>query len=390
MSISEHDTEPEPVVQTTLNAIFFSMELSRSSWMITSISPGGGERMSRHVLKAGDVAGLLDRLSQLREKASKRTGNEYPFVAVQEAGLDGFWIHRMLEQQGIESHVVDSASIATSRRRRRIKTDRMDGEMLLRALLAYKRGDPRVCAMVRPPTPDEEDRRQNSRERKALVVERVKIVNRIKGLLFCQGVVGFEPIKRDRRKCFEELRTGDGQPLRPHLKAEIGRMLDRIELILVQMKAIEATRDELIASAPAEHDALVSAASLMQLKGIGPDFAEVLWAEGLYRHFDNRRQLASYAGLTPTPWQSGSISREQGVSMAGNPRLRTVMVQISWFWLLHQPTSALSRWFQERVRLDGGRRRKPAVIALARKLLIALWKFVRHGVVIEGAIVKPA
>lgn len=353
MNICDHDTEPEPAVQTTLNAIFFSMELSRSSWMITSISPGGGERMSRHVLRAGDVAGLMDRLSQLREKARKRTGSEYPFVAVQEAGLDGFWIHRVLEQHGIESHVVDSASIATSRRRRRIKTDRMDGEMLLRALLSYKRGDPRFCAMVRPPSPEEEDRRQNSRERKALVVERVKIVNRIKGLLFCQGVVGFEPLKRYRRKRFEEIRTGDGQPLRPHLKAEIERMLDRIELILAQMKAIEATRDELVASAPVDQDMPVTAASLMQLKGIGPDFAEVLWAEGLYRHFDNRRQLASYAGLTPTPWQSGSISREQGVSMAGNPRLRTVMVQISWFWLLHQPTSALSRWFQERVKLDG-------------------------------------
>ena len=390
MNICDQDTEPEPAVQTTLNAIFFSMELSRSTWMITSISPGGGERMSRHVLRAGDVAGLMDRLSQLREKARKRTGSEYPFVAVQEAGLDGFWIHRVLEQHGIESHVVDSASIATSRRRRRIKTDRMDGEMLLRALLSYKRGDPRVCAMVRPPSPEEEDRRQNSRERKALVVERVKIVNRIKGLLFCQGVVGFEPLKRYRRKRFEEIRTGDGQPLRPHLKAEIERMLDRIELILAQMKAIEATRDELVASVPADQEMPVTAASLMQLKGIGPDFAEVLWAEGLYRHFDNRRQLASYAGLTPTPWQSGSISREQGVSMAGNPRLRTVMVQISWFWLLHQPTSALSRWFQERVKLDGGRRRKPAIIALARKLLIALWKFVRHGVVIEGAIMKAA
>lgn len=394
MHIKDNDTEPElkpePAVKTTLNAIFFSMELSKSTWMITSILPGGGERMSKHVLRAGDVPGLMDRLEQLREKARKRTGSVFPFVAVQEAGLDGFWIHRMLEQHDIESHVVDSASIATSRRRRRVKTDRLDGEMLLRALLSFKRGDPRVCAMVRPPSPEDEDRRQNSRERKALVVERVKIVNRIKGLLFCQGIANFEPLKRYRRKRFEELRTGDGQPLRPHLKAEIERMLDRIELILVQMKAIEATRDELVALIPVDETIPATAAHLMQLKGIGPDFAEVLWSEGLYRHFDNRRQLASYAGLTPTPWQSGSISREQGVSMAGNPRLRTVMVQISWFWLLHQPTSALSLWFQERVKLDGGRRRKTAVIALARKLLIALWKFARHGVVIEGAVMKTA
>jgi len=128
----------------------------------------------------------------------------------------------------------------------------------------------------------------------------------------------------------------------------------------------------------------------MQLRGIGPDFAGVLWSEGLYRHFDNRRQLAAYAGLAPTPWQSGIINREQGVSKSGNPRLRTAMVQLAWFWLLHQPDSALTRWFHERVELDGGRRRKPAIIALARKLLIALWKFASHGVVIEGAVLKHA
>lgn len=303
--------------------------------------------------------------------------------------MDGFWIHRTLEKYGVESHVVDPASIATSRRRRRAKTDRIDGETLLRTLLAFKRGDPRVCAMVVPPTPEEEDRRRNSRERRAIIVERVKLVNRIKGLLFSQGITGFEPLKRDRRVRFEALTTGDGRCLSPHLSAEI-RMLDRIELILEQMTAIEQTCDQLIAK-PASDQALpVRAANLMALKGVGPDFAEVLWSEGLFRHFDNRRQLASYAGLTPTPWQSGSISREQGVSRSGNPRIRTVMVQLSWLWLLHQPQSALTQWFQERVRLDGGRRRKPAIIALARKLLIALWKFVRHGVVVEGAVMKAA
>lgn len=380
----------DDVVQTTLAAIFFSMELSRSSWLITSLSPGGGAKMSKHALRAGDVAGLMERLECIREKAQSRTGQMFPIVAIQEAGLDGFWIHRVLLGQGIESHVVDPASIATSRRRRRAKTDRLDGETLLRTLLAYKRGDPRVCAMVVAPSPEEEDRRRNSRERRTLVAERVKLVNRIKGLLFCQGVVGFEPLKRDRRTRLEELVTGDGRPLPPNLKAEITRMLDRIELILDQMKAVEQARDMLIA-APAASEAMPAcAANLMALRGVGPDFAEVLWSEGLFRHYDNRRQLASYAGLTPTPWQSGSISREQGVSRSGNPRLRTIMVQLSWFWLLHQPQSALSRWFQDRVKLDGGRRRKPAIIALARKLLIALWRFVHHGVVIEGAVMKAA
>ena len=346
--------------------------------------------MSKHSVRAGDVKGLMDRLTSLQEKALKRTGLVFPFVAIQEAGLDGFWLHRVLQREGIKSHVVNAASIATSRRRRRAKTDRLDGETLLRSLLAYKRGEPRVCAMVRPPSPEEEDRRRNSRERRTLIAERVKLVNRIKGLLYCQGVVGFEPLKRDRRQRFDVLKTGDGRPLPPHLKAEISRALDRIELLLEQIKAVEATRDRLVAAAPAREGVQARAATLMRLRGVGPDFAEVLWSEGLFRHFDNRRQLASYAGLTPTPWQSGSISREQGVSKSGNPRLRTIMVQLSWFWLLHQPESALTRWFHERVKLDGGRRRKPAIIALARKLLIALWKFVRDGVVIEGAVMKQA
>ena len=383
------DAERPPAVETKLGAIFVSMELSSSTWLITSLLPGDGERMSKHTLRAGDIAGLMERFAVLRQKASARAGQVFPIVVIQEAGLDGFWIHRVLEQEGIESHVVDAASIAASRRRRRAKTDRLDGEVLLRSLLSFKRGDPRVCAMVRPPSPEEEDRRRNSRERKVLIAERVKLVNRIKGLLFAQGVSGFEPLKRDRRARFDELATGDGRALPPHTKAEIGRLLDRIELLLEQIKSVEVVRDQISEEAPsaAMH---CGTSMLRRLKGVGPDFAEVLWAEGLYRHFDNRRQLASYAGLTPTPWQSGSVSHDQGVSKSGNPRLRTIMVQLSWFWLLHQPDSALSRWFHERVKLDGGRRKKPAIIALARKLLIALWKYVREGLVIEGAIMSKA
>jgi transposase len=381
--------EYDAAVSTTLGAIFFSMELSRSKWLVTALAPGV-EKMSKYVVTAGDVAGLLTRLEEIRDKAKRRTGEAYPFISIQEAGLDGFWIHRVLLRERIESHVVDPASIATSRRRRRAKTDRLDGETLVRTLLAYKRGDPRVCAMVVAPTPEEEDRRRNSRERRALIGERVKLVNRIKGLLFCQGVVGYEPLKRDRRERFDELETGDGRPLPVNLTAEIGRLLGRIELILEQLKAVELVRDEMLAAVPAHEIVPACAANLMQLRGIGPDFAGVLWSEGLYRHFDHRRQLAAYAGLAPTPWQSGAINREQGVSKSGNPRLRTAMVQLSWFWLLHQPDSALTRWFHERVELDGGRRRKPAIIALARKLLIALWKFARHGVEIEGAVLKHA
>jgi transposase len=187
-------------IRTDLGAIFVSMELSKKTWLITSLSPGAGERMSKHVVRAGDTAGLMDRFSQLRAKAAKRTGEDFRIIVIQEAGLDGFWIHRVLEREGIESHVVDPASIATSRRRRRAKTDKIDGEALVRALLAYKRGEPRVCAMVRVPSVEEEDRRRICRERKVLIHERTCHINRIKGLLFTQGITGYEPMRRDRRE----------------------------------------------------------------------------------------------------------------------------------------------------------------------------------------------
>jgi len=389
MSTEADRAEAPTAIQTNLAAIFVSLELSRSIWLITSLAPGGGEKMSKHSVRAGDIASLLARFSELKQKALARTGKSFPIVVIQEAGLDGFWVHRVLQNERIESHVVDPASIATSRRRRRAKADKIDGEALLRALLAYKRGEPRVCAMVKAPTPEEEDHRRLCRERKVLIAERVGHVNRIKGLLFSQGVFGYEPLRRDRRQRLDELTTGDGRPLPTHLKTQISRELDRLELVLDQIKLAEAERDALLA---AQQTAAPASAGrmLLDFKGIGPEFAAALWLEGLFRHFDNRRQLASYAGLAPTPWQSGSVDREQGVSKAGNPRLRTTLIQLAWLWLRHQPRSALALWFKERVNRDGGRMKKTAIVALARKLLVALWKYVTSGVVIEGAVMKAA
>ena len=389
MQIIADRPEAPSAIHTDLGAIFISLELSRSTWLITSLSPGGGGKMSKHSVPAGDISALLARFSEFRQKAFARTGKSFPIIVIQEAGLDGFWIHRVLQNEGFESHVVDPASIATSRRRRRAKTDRIDGEALLRALLAHKRGEPRVCAMVKAPTPEEEDRRRLCRERKVLTNERVLHVNRIKGLLFSQGVSWYEPLRRDRRQRLDELRTGDGgRPLPKHLKAQISREFDRLELLIEQIKAVEAERDALLAAqrvaAPAP------AAMLLDIKGIGPEFAAILWSEGLFRHFDNRRQVASYAGLAPTPWQSGKVDREQGVSKAGNPRLRTTLIQLAWLWLRHQPQSALALWFEERVRRNGNRLKKTTIVALARKLLVALWKYVTAGVVIEGAVMKAA
>jgi transposase len=356
--------------------------------LITSLLPGGGDKMSKHSVHSGDVAELLAHFTKLRDKAHARAGASFPIIAIQEAGLDGFWVHRVLERAGIESHVVDAASILTSRRRRRAKTDRIDGEALLRTLLAYKRGEPRVCAMVRAPSPEEEDRRRLCRERRTLVAERVAHVNRIKGLLFAQGIADYEPVRGDRRQRLEALSTGDGRPLPPHLKAQIGRELDRLELLLEQIKAVEAERNALLE--PTNDAVSTAVQALAGLRGIGPELTAMLWSECLFRSFRNRRQIAAYAGLAPTPWQSGSVQHEQGVSKSGNPRLRSTMIQLAWLWLRHQPTSELSLWFRERVKRNGGRGKKTAIVALARKLLVALWKFSSSGVVIEGAMMKAA
>src|SRR5215210_36385 len=227
-------------VRTDLGAIFVSLELSRSAWLVTSLSPGSGEKMSKHQVRGGDIAALLARFAELKAKALVRTGKSFPLVVIQEAGLDGFWIHRALVGEGIESHVVDPASIATSRRRRRAKTDRIDGEALVRALLAHKRGEPRVCAMVRVPTPEEEDRRRLCRELKSLIGERIRHVNRLKGVLFAQGIRDYEPRRPDRRERLEELGTGDGRPLPAHLKAMVRREIDLLELLDRQIEEVKA------------------------------------------------------------------------------------------------------------------------------------------------------
>ena len=341
--------------------------------------------MSKHTLVGGDARKLLDLLARLKSRAEQRMAAPVKIVAIQEVGLDGFWIHRLLEANGVESHVVDPASIAVPRRHRRAKTDAIDGETLLRTLMAWQRGEPRVCAMTVPPTPNEEDRRRISRERATLLQERVRHTNRIRGLLFGQGITNYNPLHKNRRKGLEELRTGHGYPVPVHLKAEILREIDRLELVLRQINEVEAERDEMLRLAQASSPA----AQLMRLKGIGAEFAGVLYLEGLFRHFENRRQLAAYAGLVPSPWKSGSVDHEQGISKAGNPRLRTTMIELAWMWVRYQPASALSCWFRQRVGSERGRIRRISIVALARKLLIALSRYINHGEIPAGAVVKP-
>ena len=240
---------PATVVATTarndFGTLFASLELSKSKWLVTVNSPGG-EKLSKHVVEGGDCGSLLDLLARLRLKAEQRGGLSVSVMVIQEAGLDGFWLHRLLVDSGIESHVVDPASIAVDRRARRAKTDAIDGETLLRTLMAWARGERRVCSMVRAPSPEEEDRRRLTRERGTLLKERIQHTNRIKGLLSGQGIRDYDPLGRDRLVWFATLRTGDGHPLPPMLRAEILRELDRIELVRAQLKSVEHARDALL------------------------------------------------------------------------------------------------------------------------------------------------
>jgi transposase len=316
-------------------------------------------------------------------------------IAIHEAGLDGFWVHRLLQANGVESHVVDAASIAVNRRHRRIKTDRIDVETLLRTLMAWARGERQVCSMVRPPSPEEEDARRLTRERGTLVTERIRHANRIKGLLATQGVFDFEPMRKDRRRHIEQLRRWDGQPLPPRLKTELLRELDRLELVVSQIAALEAERDRTLQAKQAlTEDATRQPTvqgigpQLLRLRSIGPEFASVLALEAFYRKFANRREIAAYSGLAPSPWKSGGIDVEQGISKAGNSRLRRTMIQLAWLWLRHQPGSDLSRWFHQRVGDRRGKIRRITIVAVARKLLVALWRYVTQGVVPVGAELK--
>ena len=374
-------TQSQPAGQV----MHISLELSQATWLVTALIPGV-DKMSKHTTPGGDGVALIELLDRLRAKIDPRSPRSVRVIAVEEAGLDGFWVHRLLEANGVESHVVDAASIAVPRRRRRAKTDSIDGETLLRTLLAWRRDEPRVCAMVVPPTPEQEDRRRTSRERAILMRERVRHVNRMKGLLAGQGITDYDPLQKDRRTRLETMKTGDGQPLPDRLKAELSRELDVIELLLKQIAEVSAESEIAAGSEEAANGA--PAALLARLKGIGPQIASVLWLEGFYRHFNNRREVAAYAGLVPTPWRSGSIDREQGISKAGNRRLRHIMIELAWLWVRHQPESALSRWFRERVGTERGRVRRIAIVALARKLLVALWRYVTLGEVPEGAVLK--
>jgi len=367
-----------------------AIELSKKSWIVAVNTPLS-DKISRHTLKPGDGKELLDLCERIRTRVARETKKRVEIVSCYEAGYDGFWLHRLLEAHGIRNYVIDPASLQVDRRARRAKTDRVDVERLLRSLMAYLRGEPKVWSVVRVPSVAEEDDRRLHRERGRLINERIQHVNRIKGLLAIHGIYDYQPLRRDRMQQLERLRTADGRTLPPRLKAEILRELQRLVLVVGMIKTIEAERDA-IASAKIETEQQHSSAKRIQdlakIKSIGPEFATTLVGEVFYRSFDNRKQLGSYVGLTPAHFQSGAMCRDQGISKAGNGKARTVMIELAWLWLRHQPDSPLSVWFRDRVGKLKGRIRRITIVAVARKLLIALWRYLETGLVPKGAALK--
>jgi transposase len=347
------------------------------------------DRLSHHTLAGGDHAGLLALIEAVRARAAQKVGAVPAVVSCHEAGYDGFWLHRLLTAAGITSLVFDPASIAVEQRSRRAKTDRIDGELLLRTLMAYCRGEPRVVRIVRVPSVEEEDARRASRERERLIKEQTAHGNRIKALLRLVGIHPGNPRRRDWLRWLAEQRDWQGAPVPAQLLAELEHEHARLMLVGERLRAL-AQAAALPAAGPAAARMAERAARLQQIKGLGPVFSATLANEVFYKDFRNRREVASYCGLSPSPWRSGGIAREQGISKAGNPRARRQAIELAWLWLRHQPDCALSQWFRARTAGASGRIRRIAIVALARKLMVALWRYLTTGLVPEQAVLKAA
>jgi len=365
--------------------IFVAIELSQKTWLVTLHSPDR-ERISRHKIEGGDHAELLAQLEKAKARAAAKLGSAPRVVSCYEAGYDGFWLHRLLQAAGITNFVFDAASIAVEQRSRRAKTDRIDGELMLRTLMAYLRGEPRVVRIVRVPSVAEEDARRASRDRDRLVTEQTAHTNRIKALLRLLGMAVGNPRRRNWLTFLEQQRDWQGQPLPPHLLAEVRREHARLILVREQLAALEQVQAAQARPIPAPMAERRS--SLQRLKALGPAFTASLVGEVFYKDFRNRREVASYCGLAPSPWKSGGIDREQGISKAGNRRARNKAIELAWLWLRHQPDSALSRWFRTRTANAGTRAKRIAIVALARKLIVALWRYLTTGLIPEQATMK--
>src|SRR6266487_3410545 len=357
------------------------IEMSLSSWLVAGIVPGV-ERQPLKKLEA-DESALLKLLNRWREEA-KKAGHRIERIAVAfEAGRDGFWLARWLRACGIEVHVIHASSVAVSREHRRAKTDRLDTELLKRAFLGWLRGERDHCKMVAIPTIKDEDAKRPNRERESLVGEQNRIINRMKATLIRLGIRGFNPKLKKAAERLEGLRTPEGEPIPLNTLAELHRDMVRRRLVSDQIRQIENVRLEHLKRAPSDGPhAMVRL--LARVIGVGIETADMLVQEVLSRNMRDRRAVARYAGLTGSPDESGKKRREKGLARSGNARVRRGMIQLAWRFLMFQKDSALAQWFRARTENARGTR-KTMIVALARKLLIALWRLVRDGVILRPA-----
>ncbi|HEY7298835.1 MAG TPA: IS110 family transposase [Xanthobacteraceae bacterium] len=375
---------------TTANngTIYLALELSRRTWLVTMYSPDR-DRISQYKVDGGDHAGLLKLIAKIRARAAQKLGFEPAVVSCYEAGYDGFWLHRLLTAAGITNYVFDPASIAVEQRGRRAKSDRIDGKQLLRTLRQHCAGEPRVVRIVRVPSPEQEDVRRDTREQERLKTEEGSHSNRIKALVRVVGVAAGDPRRHDYLSWLAKQRDWQKNPVPPRLLAEIKREHARLRLVIEQLAALE----EQVSPGPLSPAAVEMGRRrdfLFQLKSLGPAFSSRLVNEAFYKNFRNRREVGAYFGLDGTPWRSGDTNREQGISKAGNRRARHAAIELAWLWLRHQPDSALSKWFRQRAANASKRIRRITIVALARKLMVALWRFLTTGLIPEGAVFKKA
>lgn len=362
------------------------IEMSQSSWLVSGIVPG----VDRQPLKKldPDENALLRLLQRWRGEAEGRGASVERTVVAFEAGRDGFWLARWLRSRGIEAHVLHSSSVAVSREHRRAKTDRLDTELLKRAFLGWLRGEREHCKMVAIPTLGEEDAKRPSRERESLVAEQSRIINRVKSAFARLGIRGFNPKLKKAAGRLDDLRTPEGEPIPPNTLAAIRRDLERRQLLREQIKQIETARLERLGTA-ARQGPSAMVQLLACVLGLGIETADMLVHEVLSRDLRDRRAVARYAGLTGSPDESGGRRRERGLARSGNARVRSGMIEFAWRFLRFQKDSALARWYEERTAGMRGLRKK-MIVALARKLLIVLWRLVREGVVPDGLVLRPA
>src|SRR5436189_3687249 len=368
------------------STIIAVLELSQSSWLVAGMLPGI-ERQPRKKLEPSPER-LVAVLHGWRDEAV-RAGHKITRVAVAfEAGRDGCWLARWLRARGIEAHVIHASSVAVSREHRRAKTDRLDTELLKRAFLGWLRGERDHCKMVAIPTLAQEDAKRPNRERESLVGEQSRIVNRMKAALARLGIRGFNPKLKKAVERLDSLRTPEGEPIPPNTLAELKHDMERRRLVRSQIRDIEGTRLERLKQAPGDGPH-VTVRLLARVIGVGVETADMLVQEVLSRNLRDRRAVARYGGLTGSPDESGKKRGEKGLARSGTARVRRGMIQLAWRVLMFQKDSALAHWFYARTK-NAPQTRKTMIVALARKLLIALWRLAREGAIPEGIVLRPA